>query len=524
MSILTDDELAAEGWTAANGSLELARAELDQLESRGVADRDYALKLLRRKFGGDGGKLRRREEPAPCSRAISADPENQIATDNLASVERAMSQLLRVPNVERGALMPDACPVGPAEAAIPVGGVVAVRDAIIPSATGSDICCSVAATFFEAKDSDDSSAMLDILMEVTRFGPGGRPENDLVPHPVTSEPVWSNPFLKGLERHAKIHMADQGDGNHFAFLGRFRLGEAEASLLTEAGHGEVVERLKDRDFHVLVTHHGSRGLGAHVFKRGQNAALKHTKKVARGIPDAAAWLDPNTPRGEAYWEALQYLARWTKANHQSIHNRFLDRLGAQAEWSTWNPHNFIWHRHGVYLHGKGATPAWRDDESENPLIGLVPLNMAQPILLTLGADNPEHLGFSPHGAGRNQSRTGVLRDLRRKARRGGESLEAALKRTTAGIDVRWYSGKPDITETPIGYKDPETIIAQIAEFDLASVVGKIEPIGCIMAGKSKGRDDEEELTPKQIRQMQHRADRRRGRQSLRDGDWDNDVE
>ena len=47
-------------------------------------------------------------------------------------------------------------------------------------------------------------------MASTRFGPGGRKEEDGVLHPVLKEALWDNPFLQGLERHAPMHLADQG--------------------------------------------------------------------------------------------------------------------------------------------------------------------------------------------------------------------------------------------------------------------------------------------------------------------------
>src|SRR5690606_38984411 len=134
---------------------------------------------------------------------------------SLKQVRRTMGELLRSPVIEAGAIMPDACPAGSQIASVAVGGVLAARNAIIPAAHGSDICCSLVAAVFP-KDDQAPSELLDKLMEVTRFGAGGRHESDWVFHPVTEEPVWENPFLKGLQRHAKMHMADQGDGNHFA--------------------------------------------------------------------------------------------------------------------------------------------------------------------------------------------------------------------------------------------------------------------------------------------------------------------
>lgn len=165
------------------------------------------------------------------------------------------------PVVEAGALMPDTCPAGSAIASIPVGGAIAVRNAIIPAAHGGDICCSMQATVFKAPDSHSVSELMDQLLLVTRFGPGGRPVGDQVEHAVTSEPVWENSFLRGFENYARIHLADQGDGNHFAFLGTLETAAEWLDQLSAAGHGETFARLEpDQRYHVLITHHGSRGL------------------------------------------------------------------------------------------------------------------------------------------------------------------------------------------------------------------------------------------------------------------------
>jgi hypothetical protein len=369
--------------------------------------------------------------------------------------------------------------------------------------------------------------MMDALMASTRFGYGGRKPEDQVHHPVVDEDVWDNKFLTGLHNHARIHIADQGDGNHFAYLGRAEFSSAALAELENKGHAELASQMRaasvdGENFEslCLVTHHGSRGLGAQVYKRGQNAALKHTAKIAQGIPNAAAWLDFDTPEGEMYWDALQYIARWTKANHESIHARLHEKLGASQIAAFGNEHNFVWKRGDVFLHGKGATPAWKCDDG-NPLLGLIPLNMAEPILVTLGRDNDEFLSFCPHGAGRNRSRTATMRNFR-----DPQDAERHIAETTEGIEVRWFHGKPDLTETPVGYKPAEQVRAQIEHFGLADIIAEITPLGSLMAGDSGPAPwmrKKEELTPKQLRQIEHRADRRKTRQRMGDTrNWEDD--
>eukprot|EP00112_Aurelia_sp_Birch-Aquarium-sp1_P009379 Seg20631.1 transcript_id=Seg20631.1/GoldUCD/mRNA.D3Y31 product="tRNA-splicing ligase RtcB" protein_id=Seg20631.1/GoldUCD/D3Y31 len=160
------------------------------------------------------------------------------------------------------------------------------------------------------------------------------------------------------------------------------------------------------------------------------------------------------------------------------------------------------------MHGKGATPAWKN-ESEHPLLGLIPLNMAEPILLTLGSNNSNYLSFSPHGAGRNLSRRALLRRYTKSKKHSFDKklLEQDLAEGTKGIEVRWYQGEPDITETPIGYKPASEVKEQIRHYQLAEVIAEIQPLGSIMSGRATTY--EKPLTPKQLRQMQHRSERRK---------------
>ncbi len=508
MKTLTAQDLIDAGWTPGPQFGEML-AKIADYEARGITDAKYILKLLKRDFVPPPPKLTMREEAAPFSEAIS--PQSKEEKENLASVRKKMTELLKTPVITQGAIMPDACPASMGKAVIPVGGAIAVENAIIPSAHSADVCCSMFATFYHPRSEIGNE--LDALTSATRFGPGGRHFDDLVHHPVLDEDVWENKFLTGLYDWAKIHIADQGDGNHFAYIGEITITQEFVSKLHDAGHTGLSESLDPETgttLRVLVTHHGSRGLGAKVFKRGQIAAVKHTARVANHIPSAAAWLDADSETGQEYWDALQYIARWTRANHQSIHTRFIERISGETIAAFGNEHNFVWKRGNTYLHGKGATPAWNDDHG-NPLLGLIPLNMAEPILIVLGADNKDHLSFAPHGAGRNISRTALKRQFPDESARRN-----AIRHSTRNIDVRWFCGEPDLSETPIAYKNAHQVTSQIEEFKLARVIGKIHPLGCIMAGDKKRGPwrKEDKLTPKQKRQLQHRAERRRIRQDL----------
>jgi hypothetical protein len=62
-------------------------------------------------------------------------------------------------------------------------------------------------------------------------------------------------------------------------------------------------------------------------------------------------------------------------------------------------------------------------------------------------------------------------------------VQQAIAREKRGLDIRWFCGAPDLSESPIGYKDATKVKAQIEKFQLARVVGEVQPRGCIMAGE-----------------------------------------
>lgn len=385
----------------------------------------------------------------PFHLTIEADtPEEQA---NVEAVTRSMAELMRTPVVRAGAVMPDACPAGP-PGTIPVGGVVA-SEAIHPGMHSADICCSMAISVFPDVA---PAALLDAVHAVTHFGPGGRPRGAQIrPETELLRRFGENELLADIVSPAIEHFATQGDGNHFAFVG------------TMKSSGETA----------LVTHHGSRGPGARLYSKGMKIAERYRRELSPETLAQNAWIPADSADGEAYWEALQVIRAWTKANHLAIHDLAAERLGARVGDRFWNEHNFVFRRSdGLFYHGKGATPAfdgWAEDATE---LTLIPLNMAEPILIARGRDAAHGLGFSPHGAGRNFSRT---QHRRRQAGRTDAEIFAA---ETAGLDARFFCGKPDISELPSAYKNAASVRRQIERFDLAEIVDEVLPHGSIMAG------------------------------------------
>jgi RNA-splicing ligase RtcB len=334
-----------------------------------------------------------------------------------------------------------------------VGGVVAAKDAIHPGMHSADICCSMALSVF---GDTDPTAVLDAGMKVTHFGAGGRTHTQgMEPPDALLAEFARNKFLALTTEAAARHFGTQGDGNHFFFVGRL------------ASTGQVA----------LVTHHGSRKPGALLYKAGLDMAERCRQRLSPETPPHNAWIPYETDEGRAYWDALQLIRTWTKKNHFAIHDAVARFLGLKVKDRFWNEHNFVFRKSdGLFYHAKGATPAWAGFAADSSGLTLIPLNMAEPILITRGLDAENGLGFAPHGAGRNFSRTAYMR------RHAGKTEAQLVAEQTRGIDARFFCGIPDVSELPGAYKSAKVVRRQIADYGLAEVVDTIEPVGSIMAG------------------------------------------
>ena len=383
--------------------------------------------------------------------------EQEIESANVASVFETMDELMKTPTIVGGAVMPDACPTGP-PGTIPVGGVVVTEDAIHPAMHSADICCSVMMTSFGMVD---PKIVLDAAQKITHFGGGGRKENDLFDFPSgLEEKIKANYYVKGKKsiQLAKTHLGTQGDGNHFLYVGR-----SEQT-------GETI----------MVTHHGSRGFGANLYRHGMQAAQKFRREHSPKTMKCNAWLPYSDPQGAEYWEALQLVREWTQLNHTVLHDATARRTGKDPTLRFWNEHNFVFKEGSKFYHAKGATPL--DDKfvpDSYKGLRLVPLNMSQPILVVKGETTDTNLGFAPHGAGREISRSQHIRNQE------GRTIDEIFAEETAGLDVRFYSGHIDISELPSAYKNADKVQAQMKQFGLGEVADKILPYGCMMAGNWK---------------------------------------
>ncbi len=384
---------------------------------------------------------------------INIKAENELENTNVEAVVNSMNVLMKTPTMVNGAVMPDACPTGPA-GIIPVGGVAVAKNAIHPGMHSADICCSVMLTDFGKAD---PKTILDAAHEKTHFGPGGRSREDQFRFPMDlMEEIEGNWFLNDQKciSAARSQLGTQGDGNHFLFVGKSK----------KTGNT------------MMITHHGSRGFGANLFTKGMKVAEQFRREISPDTMTQNAWIPYDTKEGKEYWAALQIVRKWTKKNHECIHDAVAEKLGAEVENRYWNEHNFVFKDGDLFYHAKGATPL--DPKFMPDITGprLIPLNMAEPVLIVEGETTESNLGFAPHGAGRNMSRT-----QHRKSKADKTNLEV-FQEETAGLDVRFYSEEIDVTELPSAYKNAATVRNQMDEYGLGKVIDEVMPYGCIMAG------------------------------------------
>lgn len=389
---------------------------------------------------------------SPVAFSINIKAENDLEKTNVDMVINSMETLMKTPTLVDGAVMPDACPTGP-NGTIPVGGVAVAKNAIHPGMHSADICCSVMLTDFGKAD---PKAVLDAAHSVTHFGPGGRSREDQFRFPMDLlAEIEDNFFLNDQKciSAARSHLGTQGDGNHFLFIG------------TSKKTGNTM----------MVTHHGSRGFGANLYKKGMKVAEQFRRELSPKTLKQNAWIPYETEEGKSYWEALQIVRKWTKKNHECLHDATLEKLGIEKEDRYWNEHNFVFKDGELFYHAKGATPL--DSRFMPDITGprLIPLNMSEPVLIVEGETTNTNLGFAPHGAGRNVSRT-----QHRKSKTG--TFEEIFHQETEGLDVRFFSTEIDITELPSAYKNADAVRNQMEEFGLGKVIDVVMPYGCIMAG------------------------------------------
>lgn len=380
--------------------------------------------------------------PLDTPKKFSSYGEEAIEPDTFKQMEDAM----RLPIAETGALMPDAH-VG---YGLPIGGVLATKKHIvIPYAVGMDIACRMCMSIFDPGEDwlrQNYRHLRNALISNTVFGNNsGSNKKD---HPVLEESTWdSSGFIKQLKTKAARQLGSSGGGNHFV----------EWGILDLQQDGEFPE-LKKGKYLALLSHSGSRGLGANIAQHFSKLAKEKTP-----LPppfNKLAWLDTRTEEGEQYWEYMNLAGRYASACHHTIHEKIAADLGLRPVKMVENHHNFAWKDQledgrEVIIHRKGATPAGKDEE------GIIPGSMTQTGFLVKGQGTAKALRSAAHGAGRTLSRKKAKQILNH------DEVAKALQENS----VELIGGGLD--EAPMAYKDINGVME--AQQNLVRIAGKFYP-------------------------------------------------
>jgi tRNA-splicing ligase RtcB len=368
----------------------------------------------------------------------------------------------KLPVAVSGALMPDAH-VG---YGLPIGGVLATNDAVIPYAVGVDIACRMKMTVFDLPVTalvDEKPRLTQALERETRFGMGAtfrlRRQHEVMDHDWRVTDVTSK-----FKDRAWSQLGTSGSGNHFVEFGELTIVDRTVGL----PQGKYL---------ALLSHSGSRGTGAQVAQHYSRLARDLHPELPKELSHLA-WLDLSTEAGQEYWAAMQLMGEYAAANHALIHAHIAQALGVEVMLDVENHHNFAWReRHRlpdgseaeVIVHRKGATPAGAG------VLGIIPGSMGTPGYVTRGKGVASSLHSASHGAGRRMSRTKAKElftwDVAQQFLR-----ERGVTLLSAGLD-----------EVPMAYKDIDEVMA--AQSDLVETLARFEPRLVKMAPGSEPAED-----------------------------------
>jgi tRNA-splicing ligase RtcB len=389
------------------------------------------------------GESVRKEEIAlrqnPISYHIYGAPEIEYGA--LAQMEVAA----KLPVSLAGALMPDAHQ----GYGLPIGGVLATHQAIIPYAVGVDIGCRMALSIFELTPAyleSHRSLLKQYLLSETKFGTGGELKKPLDDAIFERKEFSEIPLVKQLKDKAARQIGSSGSGNHFVEFGVVEVSEFYPEMGIAPGL-----------YIGLLSHSGSRGLGATI--ANHYTALARKSCLLPKQAQHLAWLDMNKEEGQEYWLAMNLAGDYASACHAHIHRKLAKQLGVTPLVVVENHHNFawkeIWEGREAIVHRKGATPATKG------VLGIIPGSMASQGFIVRGKGNPLSLSSASHGAGRLMSRKAATEQFTKKM------MTELLTRHR----VELIGGAID--ESPMAYKDIHKVMNY--QNDLVDIIGTFTP-------------------------------------------------
>lgn len=369
-----------------------------------------------------------------------------------------MKMACQLPMAFGAALMPDAH-VG---YGLPIGGVLALHEAVVPYAVGVDIACRMKLSILDMPVETLDTRFHQYKHAIdkgTRFGIGSTHEKPQ-DHSVLDEDWTITRVTRENKDRARKQLGTSGSGTHFVEFGVLTLDEKQPDIDLEPGK-----------YVALLSHSGSRGTGATVCDTYSRIARLRLPKSLEQL-DRLAWLDMKSEAGQEYWAAMNLMGEYAAANHEVIHRLVSKALGARILEGIENHHNFAWKEmhqgREVIVHRKGATPAGKG------ALGVIPGSMATPAFVVRGKGNPASFDSASHGAGRKMSRTQARQQF---------SFGTTKKRLEAQ-GVRILSAGAD--EVPDVYKDIHQVMRE--QEDLVEVLARFDPRIVKMSDDGKAED------------------------------------
>ena len=369
-----------------------------------------------------------------------------------------METAMKLPVTVAGALMPDAHQ----GYGLPIGGVLATQNAVIPYGVGVDIGCRMCMTLYHIPTmqlEEEKDHFKTLLMNNTRFGTAtfNKPKD----HQIFERKEFSElSIVRQMKDRAWQQIGSSGGGNHFVEFG-----------LVEIVQDIPEYNLGPGQYLALLSHSGSRGLGANIARHYTDIAMDKCR-----LPQEAkhlAWLDLDSGEGQEYWLAMNLAGDYASACHHQIHERMAIGLRETPLAMIENHHNFAWKEkdtsgNEIIVHRKGATPAG------DGVLGIIPGSMATPGFIVRGKGLAASINSASHGAGRTMSRTKAKQTI----------LPGQVNKFLKAAGVELIGSGLD--EAPMAYKD----IHQVMNYqkDLVHVLGSFMPRIVRMCGDERFKE------------------------------------
>ena len=369
------------------------------------------------------------------------EPEALEQATHLANLPFAIHHVAIMPDSHKGYGMP-------------IGGVLACDNVIIPNAVGVDIGCGMCAVK-TPWTSEEIAPLLKKIMGLIR----------------EEVPV-------GFNKHS--HMATSllpimEDSIEYKIV-RSRLQDAAESLGTLGGGNHFIEIQRNENSEVwIMLHSGSRNLGKRVCDYYNGRAKVFNKIYHSAVPVNwdLAFLPFDSVEGQRYFSEMQYCVDYAFANRKlmldkicEIMNNIIKHKKVFSDNMINIAHNYaVMENHfgkNVIVHRKGATLA------REGTIGIIPGSQGSCSYIVHGKGNRDSFCSCSHGAGRKLGRKEAQRSL---------DLDVEIRKLDNLGVVHGIRHQKDLDEAPGAYKDIDMVMKQ--QEDLVDIVEKLYPLAVI---------------------------------------------